>query len=104
MSEATRKCVERLRELLQFWPAPSGDDPARGQVALAPYLADDLDEVDLLNKISSISDLCATAEISDQIAREFSDGEEDIHRAVFRRDALGDWLLSSLKFQCPICF
>jgi hypothetical protein len=104
MSKATEDSIERLLELLRYWPTPNGDDPSRSQVTLEPYLADDFDEADLLNKISAIGDLSSVSETDDRVSIEFSDIDGDLHRAVFRRSSSGDWSLSSLKFQCPICF
>jgi hypothetical protein len=103
-SSARETLIDRLQQVLARWPQPAGDDPSRGQTALEPYLAEVFEERDLLNKIRELSEILSVEVSGHTASIEFMDDEDCRQLARFERSQWGEWLLSSLKFECPACF
>ena len=99
-------CKVILQELVAAWPKPNENESADFRSRMRHRLSKEFNEVDFLNRIEGIRTWgeAKLASASDEVSIQFADLDGSLQKAIFVREHGHDWLLKSLKFQCPVCF
>lgn len=102
------QCKALLRDVLKLWPKPN-EDPERVRdflVQIKPYITSDFDGSHLLNRLSRIMDFGDAYVVGPSVFIEFRVPEDQGYRqrAEFVEQPDGQWLVRTIRFECPICF
>jgi hypothetical protein len=95
--------IVQLKSVVKLWPTERAQLSSLSS-ALEGLLAPEFDRMDLLNGVSKVAKVRKVDITAEAGTVEFLDSEGCPQRAIFEKDARGEWRLHSLKFECPACF